>query len=320
MIRVATYNLYLGADLALLFGATDPVSLAERVAEVRAQLAATRFEERAVALARVLGRERPDVVGLQEVARWSTAPLGPDGSRGEETVHADFLPTLLAALEDAGCRYDAHAANLNFSGGLGVGNGTWMGVSGANVTLVRADAGLTVTAEHTGGFRDTHDVVTAMPGVVFPVARSWGAVEVTHDGRRLLVVNTHTEAYDKATRDAQRDELLSVLRDVPLPVVLVGDLNATADEVGVPAPYVDAWTVAAAATDGNGLTSGQRGDLANPESLLHGRIDYVFVRGARVMACRTVGDRPEDRTPGGLWPSDHAGVVADIELAAGAVR
>jgi endonuclease/exonuclease/phosphatase family metal-dependent hydrolase len=315
VIRVATYNLYVGADLALLFGATDAASLAERVAEVRAQLTATSFEDRAVALARILARERPDVVGLQEVARWSTAPLGRDGSRGEETVHADFLPTLLAELEHAGCRYDARAANPNFTGGLGVGHGTWMGVSVANVTLVRPGAGWTLKAERTGDFAHTHDVVTAMPGLAFAVARSWGAVEVEHDGRRLLVVNTHTEAYDKATRDAQRDELLAVLRDVPLPVVLVGDLNAPPDEVGVPQPYVDAWT---AATGGAGLTCGQRGDLANPDSQLHGRIDYVFVRGARVLDCRTVGDRPEDRSPGGLWPSDHAGVVADLELAAGA--
>jgi endonuclease/exonuclease/phosphatase family metal-dependent hydrolase len=311
LIRVATYNLYLGADLALLFGATDAASLTERVAEVRAQLAATSFEERAVAIARILAREQPDVIGLQEVARWTTALLGPDGSRGAETVHADFLPTLVAALAEAGCRYDAYAPNLNFSGGLALGDGTWMGVSGANVTLVRHDARLKVTAERTGEFARTHDVVTAMPGVAFPVARSWGAVEVELHGRRLLVVNTHTEAYDKTTRDAQRDELLAVLDDVAMPVVLVGDLNATPDEVGVPAPYVDAWT---AATDGAGLTCGQRGDLANPESLLHGRIDYVFVRDARVLACRTVGDRPEDRAAGGLWPSDHAGVVADLDL------
>jgi hypothetical protein len=36
------------------------------------------------------------------------------------------------------------------------------------------------------------------------------------------------------------------------------------------------------------------------------------VRGAEVTACRVVGERPEDRTSSGLWPSDHACVVADI--------
>ena len=55
--------------------------------------------------------------------------------------------------------------------------------------------------------------------------------------------------------------------------------------------------------------------LDNPVSKLDERIDYVFVRDADVRECRVVGDQPEDRTrPGGIWPSDHAGVVARIEF------
>ena len=45
------------------------------------------------------------------------------------------------------------------------------------------------------------------------------------------------------------------------------------------------------------------------------RIDYVWVRGVTVRGCRVVGDQPGDRTtPHRLWPSDHAAVVADLEL------
>ncbi len=55
-LRVATYNLYLGADLSLLFGVADLDELAKQVRVVREQLEATRFEERARAVAAMLGR------------------------------------------------------------------------------------------------------------------------------------------------------------------------------------------------------------------------------------------------------------------------
>ena len=79
-LRVATYNLYLGADLSLLFGVTDLDELAKQVRVVREQLEATRFDERARAVAAVLGRERPDLVGLQEVSRWTLTAAGRRGA------------------------------------------------------------------------------------------------------------------------------------------------------------------------------------------------------------------------------------------------
>ena len=310
-VRVATWNLYLGADLALLFGARDLDELAARVGVVRQQLGATRFEERARAVAAVLARERPHLVGLQEVARWTSAPLATDGSLGAERVLVDFLPTLLAALDEAGCHYAAHAGNENFSGAMPVSPTEWMGVTGSNVTLVRDD--VEVDDERTAPFAARHVVATAVDGVAFPVVRSWGSVEVRVGGTALRLVNTHTEAYDARVRDAQRDEVLAAHADDAVPVVLVGDLNATPDRVGVPAPWLDAWRRG----DGPGLTCGQAAGLANPVSALSERIDYVWVRDATVLGCRVVGDAPGDRSvPHGLWPSDHAAVVADLQLPA----
>ena len=87
-----------GADLALLFAATDVDQLAERAGLVREQLAATDFAQRARACARILVREGVDVVGLQEVTRWATAPVLPDGRLGPEQ------PVAAAA----GCRCGRH--------------------------------------------------------------------------------------------------------------------------------------------------------------------------------------------------------------------
>ena len=304
-LRVATYNLYLGADLSLLFGVADLEELAKQVRVVREQLEATRFDERARAVGAVLGRERPDVVGLQEVSRWTLTP--PDG---EEQVLVDFLPTLLDALDSAGCSYDAHAVNPTFGGGMPFEDGC-VGLRGSNVVLVRRDGPAVVTGEATAPYATGFDVVTGIEGLTFPVERGWGRVDVRVDGQPLRFVNTHTEAYDGAVRDAQRDEVLAATADAEGPVVVVGDFNATPGAVGIPDGWTDAWT----AGEGDGFTCGQAADLANETSTLGERIDYVWVRGARVTAARVVGDREGDRsTPHRLWPSDHAGVVADLEV------
>lgn len=308
-LRVATYNLYLGADLAVLFDVGSLDQLAETVLLVRHQLEQTRFEERAVAVAALFARERPDLVGLQEVTRWTLTDQEPDGPPGHAELLADFLPTLMAALAAAGCGYDVHVVNENFSGAMPVAADTWLSVAGANVTLVRT--GVEVLDAASGTFTRSLDLVTGLDGLSFPVVRSWGRVDVQVDGAPVRFVNAHTEAWDEPIRDAQRDELLALNADVDGPVVVVGDFNATPDVVGMPGEWQDAW----AHGEGDGFTCGQAGDLDNEQSTLHERIDYVWVRDATVSGARVIGDQQADRTePHRLWPSDHAGVVADVRL------
>ena len=60
---------------------------------------------------------------------------------------------------------------------------------------------------------------------------------------------------------------------------------------------------------------GQANDVANPISTLDQRLDLVLVAGGiRPVSIERVGHLAEDRTPSGLWPSDHAGLVADLEV------
>jgi hypothetical protein len=55
--------------------------------------------------------------------------------------------------------------------------------------------------------------------------------------------------------------------------------------------------------------------LDNAASLLDVRVDLVLVRGGLgIGSAVRVGEDPDDRTPSGLWPSDHAGVVAGLTL------
>lgn len=309
-LTVATYNVYLGAQVELLFSAGSAAELEATAEVVRRQLVTTDFPDRAGALARVLARERPEVVGLQEVTRWTTAPL--DDPTDVEVV-ADFLPTLLDALAAENCRYDPHAIGQTFGGGLPAA-GEWVSIAGADVILVRRDGGFAVTAERTAPYSRILDVRIPLEGVSFPIRRGYGLVEGHVAGTPLRVANTHLEAYDAEVRDAQRDELLGALAQTPDPVAVVGDFNARPHAVGVGAPYADAW-LAAGGDPERGVTCGQRADLRNDTSMLAQRIDYVFVRGAEVRSCRVVGDQDGDRSSDtGLWPSDHAGVVARIQF------
>lgn len=311
-LTAATWNLYLGAQVELLLGATSTDDLDARSQVLMGQLARTDFAERAATVARLLVEAGADVVGLQEVSRLTSTPIGEDARPTAPEVLADHLPTLLAALEAQGAAFDVHAADVSFDGGLPVGD-RWVQVSGSNVLLVRRDGGLRVVAQRTGRFAAAAELQVAVAGLTFPVRRGWGCVDVERDGARVRVrvLNTHTEAWDPLVRDAQRDELLEVVGGSG-PAVLLGDLNATPDRVGVPAPWVDAWLAAGGDPTG-GSTCGQSGDLSNPEPDLRDRIDYVFTRGLAVRTCRVVGGAPEDRTPSGLWPSDHAAVVAELE-------
>jgi endonuclease/exonuclease/phosphatase family metal-dependent hydrolase len=129
------------------------------------------------------------------------------------------------------------------------------------------------------------------------------------------LVDTHTEAYEPGSRNRQRDELLDLLGPTEVPLVVVGDFNAGPEDVGMPESFEDAWTGAGNASGGPGAwTCCQPADLGGDISALDERIDYVWVRGLRVEGSRRIGAAPEDRTPEGLWPSDHAGVVADLVL------
>lgn len=310
-LRVATYNIYLGADLTLIFGATDSEQLVERARQVCEQLQWTDFAERAEAIARLLVRERVDVVGLQEVARWQRGPLGPDGNQGPSEVWYDFEADLLSTLERAGAPYDVHAVNANFSGSSAVSQAEYASVVGSNLVLVRRGGPVTVTGEAAGDFGRSFDVPTGFDDLALSIRRSWGGIDAAVDGVPFRFLNTHTEAYDADTRDAQRDELLSRIGQSGAPVIVAGDFNALPDQVAMPAPYVDAWL----SGDGDGFTCGQDATLDNEVSALSHRIDYLWLRGARATRSYVVGNADGDRTTGKrLWPSDHAGVVAEVEL------
>ena len=106
-------------------------------------------------------------------------------------------------------------------------------------------------------------------------------------------------------------------------MIFAGDFNATADssldpsfpayQAIINAGFADAWPIKRAPDPG--FTCCQAPDLLNTTSLLNHRIDLILFRGGFGVAdIGLVGNMPADRTLAGLWPSDHAGVVATLRI------
>ena len=149
-------------------------------------------------------------------------------------------------------------------------------------------------------------------------------MQATVAGRDLRFITTHLETGAAEPIQAfQARELLQIILGDALPVIAVGDFNSDANgtttdtygDILVPGGLLDVWNVVNPGDPG--LTGSQQEDLLNDPSDLNRRIDLVFVRGTddfAPLAADVVGDEDADRTPSGLWPSDHAGVTASIRL------
>jgi endonuclease/exonuclease/phosphatase family metal-dependent hydrolase len=145
--------------------------------------------------------------------------------------------------------------------------------------------------------------------------RGWASVDVKIRGKPFRFVTTHLEAFSPLVRNPEAAELLAGPAATDLPVVLVGDMNSGpgfdlgAYNILLGAGSSDAWI------DGSGLTCCHADDLHNPDPTLTKRIDLVLARGGfETLSADVVGEEPADRTASGLWPSDHAGVVATLGL------
>jgi len=216
-----------------------------------------------------------------------------------------------------------------------------------DVILVRDDVNLVGAAD--GNFQAVLPVTidVMIPGVPMPVTveiaqkpSGWASVEIMFKGLPYLFVNTHLEAADvlpgggvhpgiAQIQEAQLAELLGMVGAATTPVIMVGDFNSDDDgsttatyQTVREAGFVDAWLIGR--PRGAGLTANQSPDLMNEANGLFHRIDYVFYRDAVTavggpfrgsVAAYVLGEEQRDRTPSGLWPSDHAGVATTLRIA-----
>jgi endonuclease/exonuclease/phosphatase family metal-dependent hydrolase len=168
-------------------------------------------------VAEVIRRERPDLVGLQEIDRGT-----------QRTGRVDQIAELARL---TGMHY-AFAPNLNFQGG-------WYGVA----ILSRFPL---LASEH-ARFRHRREAER----------RGYLLAEVEINGRPLSFVTTHLDHQQDDNRLFETEQLLRAVPDSPAPLVVAGDFNdepAGESYRLMLTRFADAWAAGGAAGDGGGLT------------------------------------------------------------------
>ena len=322
-----TQNLYLGANLSSIFVATTPQEFVAAVGSAYNKIQASNFVERANSIVNEIKQTRPDLIGLQEVSLLRTQSPSDGPTTPANNVSLDYLQILIDALNVRGLKYQPLVVQTAFDSEVpGLINGSLVDLrlTDREVILARADnKDFTLSSTQGAQFAANFTLTTPLGSISIP--RAWVSVDVTFDkGDKVRIVSTHLEPLlhprlSPIIQGLQADELLNGPGNTNLPVVFIGDFNSKADGTGTPtyskiidAGFIDAWNIRG---KGNGFSCCQAENLLNPISSLDERLDLVLFRGDfKVEDIELVGDSQNDRTVSGLWPSDHAGVVATLKL------
>jgi Endonuclease/Exonuclease/phosphatase family len=347
VVDVMTRNLYLGANLTPAIEAEGLDDLVDANGQILREVTLNDFPTRAEGLADEILEKRPDLVGLQEVALWRTAPpslaplqTGPTAT----TVRYDYLQELLDELNEGNGKsgkgkpqYEVIVVQNEFdleapadeNGVAGDGPGGPLADAEINGRLTMRDV---ILARRSGGVHtwnagganfDTLLEVEIL-GTPVPIARGWTATDARVRGSKpFRFVNTHLEAFHPLIRQAQAAELVDA--DGPatssLPVVLVGDLNSDDDTVE-PVDRLAYQTLLAA-----GMASRSTNDPLScclESSLLavgaggsvddfDHQVDHVLTRDPEQITLQSssvTGLFPVN----GFWNSDHAGVFSALRF------
>jgi len=316
-VTVMTQNLYLGTDLTPIFGAPSLPALFAAVGAGWAQVQANDFPARAQAIANEIAAAEPDLVGLQEAELYRT-DVPPDGSATPaETVAYDFIGLLVNALAERGLSYQPVSVFDGTDVELPAGFPPTLDVRFTDrvALLARTDektADLKVSNPQAGAYPTALHLNTVAGPIT--ATRGWASADVKVRGKSFRVVTTHLEAFSPLVRNAQAEELLAGPLATDLPVVVVGDFNSGSG--GDPTAYGELLGGGLSdASPGGPVTCCHATDLHDPNPTLTKRIDLVLTRGGfETISSDVVGEEPADRTPSGLWPSDHAGVVTSLQL------
>jgi endonuclease/exonuclease/phosphatase family metal-dependent hydrolase len=326
-VRVMTRNLYFGSTADAVTGATSFPALVAAAAQVYNEIAATKPAERAAAVAREISRNNVDLAGFQEAGLIRKGPLqlppNPATFLPATTVVSDQLQLILDELDRLGERYKVVAIVPGFDAQLPTTLGHDARLTTRIAIIARAgrSSELKLSNVQVQGYLNNSALSTV--GGPLPDTRGWASVDVETGGRKFRFATTHLDTTNPAIQIKQAHEMIGGAGATDLPIVFVGDFNAAANSGMDPtfptyqkfinAGFAEAWPARRAPDPG--LTCCQASNLLNPASQLSTRVDLVLTKGnIQVVDIKRVGENPGDRTASGLWPSDHAGVIATLKI------
>jgi len=328
-LRVMTYNVYQGTNFTTVLAATDVTSFLLGVGSEVSLVRSTNPPARMQALAKQIAAAAPMLVGLQEVSTWSTGPF--TGTCGALTVEFDMLQELLDALAAEGAHYEVavQAPELTFPAFPGlIPPSTFFCVAFSNydVILARTDINkkqFQWNNPQVGQYTAKLSFPVPGGGPGLPVPRAWGSVDVNFLNKPFRFITSHLESGDSpaivAVRKLQGGELRNGPANTLLPLIIAFDSNA---DPALPDPtYTD--FIAAGYNDvalqvarkDPQFTCCQSPTVDNAVSELSQRIDLILTVGNFIAQNIVLyGATTDSKTPGGLWPSDHAGVAGQLQI------
>lgn len=326
---VMTYNVNEGTDFLQVLSATTVTQFLLGVGQIVTQVQGTNPPERMQAVAAQILAAKPTLVSLQEVDQWYLGTFNPyTGECGTMALEYDMLQDLTNALAAQGGHYQVvqqvSEIALPATPGL-IPPSTFLcaALTDYNVLLARTDINprsFRWSNPQSGQFAAS--VPFTLPnGTTIPITRSWASVDVRFHGSTFRFIGTHLESFVPPVREAQGAELRAGPANMSLPVIVAMDSNAQAFPLPqdptytdfMVAGYGDVWQELFPSTPG--LTCCQNESDNNPVSELYQRIDLILTLGnVEGQNIGLFGADPSTRTPDGLWPSDHAGVAAQVTV------
>ncbi len=323
---VMTYNVNEGTDFQQVVGATTLPQFLIGVGQIITQVQGTNPPERMQAVAKQILEAKPELLSLQELDQWYTGTFDPlTGTCGAMTLQYDMLQELLSDLAAQVGHYEVAVQVTQYAfpptpGLIPPSNYICVSVNDYNVILARTDLPSWIfrwSNPQTGQFVNEVVLPTPVGPVLLP--RSWASVDAEYLGHPFLFIDTHLESFDATIRELQGGELRAGPANSFLPVVIAMDSNAQAFPLPqdptytdfISAGYNDVWSRLYPRRAG--LTCCQDEADNNPVSELYQRIDLVLTHGGvNPWGAVLIGTDVQSRLPDGLWPSDHAALVAGV--------
>jgi hypothetical protein len=328
-----------------------PALTTAAVTQFWSNVKATNFNKRADAIVQQIADNKPDLIGLQEVMTYYSGKA--DSFWGNPTkankVELDFLGVLQNKLTAKGLKYQSYVRPLGDFEATGIINGQLrdLRLVDSMVILARNDLPATQVSFSNPNGGVFHEAVEIPHSLIGPITidRGWNAIDVQWGKSQFHFVNMCLETpVFPVTQGMQAMELLRGLSLASNPVILVGDSNSNGAKPGKPFSVLDntvtyslltanydwllpgftlqdAWTQTHALND-VGYTWGNRPDLKNVQPMDYSllglgpyRMDLVLHQDAfQATSMKRVGVDAQTRAQLGMWPSDHAGVVAKLAI------
>jgi hypothetical protein len=195
-----------------------------------------------------------------------------------------------------------------------------------DVILTRRGAGVKAKNVTAGHFAPQNTFTVNVFGTSLSFTRGWVAADVSVRGKKFHLVNTHLESESFGSiREDQAAELVGPGGPATHPrTVLIGDLNS--DPLRAPTNLPNGDNGSSIAIDrlfAAGFTgvqpggfSGGHGELLNDlsDTLDDGRIDHILTNNPSI---RFRSGVILDSMAGGLWASDHGGVLSRLAIPGG---